>query len=83
MTQMSSFGWRRVTLFRMLPKSGPYGGSAVYRCDGYGCGRSFSAPTVTDDLAALSRELPEGWTRKGLEVFCQDCALTSAGDLKP
>jgi hypothetical protein len=61
-----------------LPKSPPYGGTAVYRCDGAWCSKECSVHRVTNDLAALARELEEGWTLRGMELFCQDCAPTIA-----
>ena len=63
-----------------LPKSPPYGGTAVYQCDGYGCQSACSVPTVTNDPAALRPELTDGWMlqkRAGRwELFCPDCAPT-------
>ena len=63
-----------------LPKSPPYGGAAVYQCDGYRCPATLSVPTVTNDPAALRHELTGGWmlrwTAAHWELFCPDCAPT-------
>jgi hypothetical protein len=63
-----------------LPKTPPYGGAAIYQCDGYNCPSTCSVPTVTNDPAVLRRELPDGWMlRKNAarwEFFCPDCAPT-------
>jgi hypothetical protein len=63
-----------------LPKSPPYGGTAVYQCDGYGCRSSCSVPTVTNDPSALRSELTDGWMLKKAaarwELFCPDCSPT-------
>ena len=59
-----------------LPSSPPYGGEAVYTCDGPWCSRTCSVPVVTTDPVRFARALPEGWTVKDGEIFCQDCATT-------
>jgi hypothetical protein len=61
-----------------LPECPPYGGETVYSCDGAWCSRACSVRKVTSDPNAFARELPEGWSLRGREIFCQDCATTVA-----